>query len=160
MNLSLSIIQSLSTDFLPVKWSSSSQSLGLAWSSFFFFHYFLCQFPFAFGVFWAALNPSPLWHALYHCNEMSLVLCKTEVGICLEVAKAYYRLSCRVRGWEKRTCQLCLDKSMSVKDMSHAISITDITRNPWETWMSGKSQAFNKLLELESLDSSRCACFP
>lgn len=74
---------------LPGKSPRSSQSSGLAWSSFSPFHHFLCQFPIAFGVFWAALNPSTQWHALYRCNKTSLALCKTEVVIRLEVAKAY-----------------------------------------------------------------------
>lgn len=145
----------------PIRRPSSSQCWGLGWSFLSpFHHHFLCQFPIALGIFWAALNPSALWQALYQCNKASLVLWETEVVICLEAAKAYYRLSCRVRGWEERTCQLYLDKPMSVKDMPHAISITEITRNPWEAWMSGRSQACRKLFTPETSGSSRCACFP
>lgn len=110
----------------------------------------LCLFPIASGVFWAALDPSALWQALYQRNKASLVLWETEVILCLEAAQAYYRLSGRIRGWEKRTCQLSLDKPMSVKDMPHAISITEITRSPWEAGISARSQACRKLFRPET----------
>lgn len=45
-------------DIVPIKWSSSSWSLGPASSYLSPFHNFLCQFHIGFGVFWAALDPS------------------------------------------------------------------------------------------------------